>query len=137
MTTGCISLEHPPFKTTSSNAKLCAATRYSSYNNRWSDHVIEINQGRLRFTLKGDQPLDSKTQVDDDQWHHVLTTVGPGGQQLFVDGSLQSTGTLKQRSTSSNRLGFDLGPGSEPATVAFDQLQIYSRVVLPSEISEN
>jgi hypothetical protein len=43
-------------------------------------------------------------------WHHVVTTVGAGGQRLHVDGNPIATGTLAKRTCTSNRLGLDLGP---------------------------
>lgn len=121
------------FRTTAANARLCAATRYSSYNNRWSDHVVELEQGLLRFALKGDEPLYTKTKLNDGNWHHVITTVGPGGQRLHVDGQLIATGKLVRRTHTSNRLGLDLGPGGGNAVVTFDELQILGRALSAEE----
>jgi len=121
------------FKTTAANVRLCAATRYSSYNNRWSDHVIELDHGLLRFALLGDDPLHSTTQLNDDRWHHVVTTVGPGGQRLHVDGQRIATGKLARRIRTSNRLGLDLGPGAGHAVVTLDEVKIHGRAVTPTE----
>jgi mannan endo-1,4-beta-mannosidase len=112
------------FKTTADNLRLCEATRYSSYNNRWSDHVIELEKGRLRFALKGDQPLSTTAKLNDGQWHHVITTVGPGGQQLHVDGQHIANGRLPRRTQTSNRLGLDLGPGDGTGVVTLDELRV-------------
>jgi hypothetical protein len=112
------------FKTTAENIRLCAAKRYTSYNNRWSDHVIELEKGLLRFSLKDDAPLYSKTKLNDGNWHHVITSVGPGGQRLHVDGQLLATGKLPRRAHTSNRLGLDLGPGASEGTVAMDEVRV-------------
>ncbi len=112
------------FKTTAENIRLCAATRYSSYNNRWSDHILELENGLVRFELKDDAPLYSRTKFNDGQWHHVITTVGPGGQRLHVDGQLIATGKLNHRTRASNRLGLDLGPGGSEGSVAIDEVRI-------------
>ena len=115
------------FRTADANVQLCEAKRYSSYNNRWSDHVIALENGALRFALKDDAPLIAPQKLNDGQWHHVVTTVGAGGQRLHVDGRLIATGKLTARTRSSTRLGLDLGPGDSKGTVAFDSLRILGR----------
>ncbi len=122
------------FNTTSTHTRLCAATRYSSYNNRWSDHVIDLEAGLLRFALRGDEPLVSKSKVNDGRWHYVVTTVGPGGQRLHLDGQLIASGKLARRAFTTNRLGLDLGPGSNDATVQLDQVEIIARALEANEI---
>ena len=104
------------FKTTAKDVRLCEAKRYSSYNNRWSDHVVSLYQGQVRFQLQGDQAIETPGTFNDGQWHHVVTTVGPGGQRLHVDGKLLATGKLAKRTKTSNRLGLDLGPGGARAS---------------------
>ena len=121
-------------KTDSPNTRLCEARRYSSYNNRWSDHVVALENGKLRFTLAGDAPLESEGKVNDGQWHHVVTTVGPPGQRLYLDGKLLGTGKLTRRTRDSNRLGLDLGPGHSSSTVVFDTVQVFGRALTDKEI---
>jgi len=123
------------FKTTAKDVRLCEARRYSSYNNRWSDHVVSLNQGKVRFQLHGDQALETPGTFNDGQWHHVVTTVGPGGQRLHVDGQLIATGKLAKRLKTSNRLGLDLGPGEVAATVAMDEVTIFARSLTPAEVA--
>jgi hypothetical protein len=122
------------FKTTAPNVRLCEAKRYSSYNNRWSDHIVSVEGGKLRFQLQGDAPLETSGPVNDGRWHHVVTTVGPGGQRLHVDGQLIATGKLAQRTRVSNRLGLDLGPGGGQGTVAIDDLSVFGRSLSDREI---
>ena len=122
------------FKTTASNVRLCEAKRYSSYNNRWSDHIVSVEGGKLRFQLQGDGPLETSGPVNDGQWHHVVTTVAPGGQRLHVDGQRIATGKLAQRTRVSNRLGLDLGPGGGQGTVAIDDLSVFGRSLSEREI---
>lgn len=124
------------FKTTSRNVRLCEAKRYSSYNNRWSDHVVSVDGGKVRFQLQGDKPLESADGFNDGQWHHVVTTVGSGGQRLHVDAKLIGTGKLTRRTRTSNRLGLDLGPGGGDATVAIDELRVLGRALAPNEIDK-
>jgi hypothetical protein len=124
------------FKTTAADAQLCEAKRYSSYNNRWSDHVLLLVGGNLQFRLKGDVPITSAGKVNDGEWHHSVTTVGPGGQKLYLDGKLVGTGKLSRRMTSSNRLGLDLGPGPGHGTVTFDEVRILGAVPSADEIGK-
>jgi len=122
------------FKTTAKDVQLCQAKRYSSYNNRWSDHIVSIVAGKVRFTLQGDEPLETADVFNDGKWRHVVTTVGDGGQRLHLDGKLIATGSLVKRTKTSNRLGFDLGPGGANATVAIDELKILGRGLTDTEI---
>jgi len=122
------------FRTNDESARLCEAKRYSSYNNRWSDHVVAIAGGKLEFRLAGDAPLASAAKVNDGEWHHAVSSVGPAGQQLFLDGKLVGTGKLTRRTRDSNRLGLDIGPGGGAAAVAFDSLRVLGRAPTADEV---
>jgi hypothetical protein len=122
------------FKTTAPNVRLCETKRYSSYNNRWSDHIVSMDGGKVRFQLQGDNALETPGTFNDGQWHHIVTAVGPGGQRLHVDGRLIATGKLAQRTRSSNRLGLDLGPGGGHATVAIDELHVCGHALAHEDI---
>jgi hypothetical protein len=124
------------FKTTAQDVRLCEASRYSSYNNRWSDHIVSLADGKVRFVLQGDQPLETADRFNDDRWHQVVTTVGPGGQRLHVDGRLIATGRLVKRTKTSNRLGLDLGPGDGNATVTIDEMKVFARDLPERDIAE-
>jgi len=123
------------FKTAAVDVQLCEAKRYSSYNNRWSDHVVRVEGGKLQFVLVGDNPLWTEGKVNDGQWHHVVTSVGAGGQKLYLDGRLIGTGKLARRTRTSNRLGLDLGPGGAAGTAAFDELRVLGRVPTAEEVN--
>ena len=123
------------FKTTAPDARLCEARRYSSYNNRWSDHVISVASGRIRFQLQGDRALKSAETCNDGAWHQVTTTVGVGGQRLYLDGKLMDTGNLSKRTKTSNRLGLDLGPGVAHAQVAIDEVRVFGRALPETEVA--
>lgn len=124
------------FKTTAENLRLCEARRYSSYNNRWSDHVVSVQNGRVRFQLQGDAALESSARFNDGQWHCLVTTVEPGGQRLYVDSQLQGTGKLAKRLKASNRLGLDLGPGGGLGHVAIDEAKVFGRDLTENEIAQ-
>lgn len=122
------------FKTSAPDVRLCEAKRYTSYNNRWSDHTIALAGGKVRFALQGDQPLETPERLNDGQWHRVVTTVGSGGQRLHVDGKLIATGKLTRRTKTSNRLGLDLGPGGGEGVVAMDGLKVLGRALTDAEL---
>lgn len=123
------------FKTTDANLRLCEARRYSSYNNRWSDHVVALEGGKLQFRLQGDAPLQTVASYNDGGWHRVVTTVGEGGQRLYVDGKPSGAGKLVARTRTSNRLGLDLGPGGGRGVVAIEEVLILSRALTEREVS--
>ena len=108
-----------------------AATLAAIDNCRAFIRKTQLDDGAFRFALKGDAPLCTGTPLNDDQWHHVLTTVGPGGQRLYVDGRIVATGRLAGRTHTSNRLGLDLGPGGDVAVVSLDEVRVYGRAMPP------
>ena len=115
---------------------LCEPKRHSSYNNRWSDHVVSLAGGKLQFRLHGDKPLETREALNDGHWHHVVTTVAAGGQRLHVDGKLIATGTLTKRNKTSSRLGLDLGPGRSHARVTIDERKIFGHNLTEAEITK-
>lgn len=122
------------FKTAAKEARLCEAKRYSSYNNRWNDHIVSLEGGKVRFQLCGDQALETLGVFNDHQWHQVVTTVGAGGQRLHVDGKLIGVGKLSKRTRTSHRLGLDLGPGNGTAVVAIDHVRVFGRCLTTQEV---
>ena len=83
----------------------------------------------------GYDPGSPTFAVNDGQWHHVVTTVGAGGQRLHVDGQIIATGKLTARTHTSNRLGLDLGPGDTSGRVALDELRIHGNALTGREIA--
>ena len=123
------------FKTAAADVRLCEAKRYSSYNNRWSDHLLTVEGGKLVFRLRGDDPVVTPAAVNDGRWHHAVSTVGQGGQRLYLDGKLLGAGKLARRTTTSNRLGLDIGPGPGRGSVTFDDVQVLGAVPSPAEVA--
>ena len=65
-----------------------------------------------------------------------MTTVGSGGQRLYLDGKLIGAGKLSKRKKASNRLGLDLGPGGGDAQVTLDEVRIFGRAFLEAEVTK-
>lgn len=124
------------FMTTAKNIQLCEAKRYSSYNNRWSDHSLLLEDGKLKFRLRGAKELVSQLESSDGKWHHALSTVGKDGHKLYLDGKLIDSGDMSQRTTTSNRLGLDIGPGIGNGTVSFDEVVILGKVLSDTEVHQ-
>jgi len=57
-------------------------------SNSYDRHVYMDENGRVSFGLWTGQEsvLTSPTPLNDGQWHQVVSTMGPEGMQLFVDG---------------------------------------------------
>lgn len=53
-----------------------------------------LEDKKLRFRLKRTEDHASPIHSSDGQWHHVVTCVGSGGQQLYLDGELIGTGEI-------------------------------------------
>ncbi|OFI38958.1 hypothetical protein BIU82_16780 [Arthrobacter sp. SW1] len=57
--------------------------------------VYMSNTGRLYFGVRPDggtrQTINTTGSYNNNQWHHVVATLGPNGMQLFVDGVLQAS----------------------------------------------
>lgn len=77
------------FKTATPGGKIIgfgdSATGTSSNYDR---HVYMAPDGRVVFGVHpgGVRTVASAARYDDDQWHHVVATLGPTGQTLYVDG---------------------------------------------------
>jgi PKD repeat protein len=62
-------------------------------------NVYMDNAGRIFFGVRpGGSPgvpttVNTTTSYNDDQWHHIVATLGPDGMQLFVDGVLAANRT--------------------------------------------
>lgn len=123
------------FKTVDADVPLCEARRYSSYNNRWSDHLLLVERGHLQYRLRDAESITTSNRVDDGQWHHVVSTVGSEGHTLYLDGQEVGSGKMTRRSTSSNRLGLDLGPGTGKGTVAIDEVVVLGKVPDREEVT--
>jgi hypothetical protein len=70
---------------------------------------IGSNDGRIEFNEQVsnvDNAIQSSTQVDDGQWHHIAVVRGASGDatKLYVDGVLDATGSANRNFDSSDTL---------------------------------
>ncbi|MFJ5550900.1 DNRLRE domain-containing protein [Streptomyces sp. NPDC093225] len=71
----------------------------------YDKHVYMTNDGRIVFGIYNGatRTITTPDAFNDDKWHHVVATQGPGGMVLYVDG--QSKGTLPH-TTNQNIAGY-------------------------------
>jgi PKD repeat protein len=65
----------------------------NAVNNAHDRHVYMTDAGKIIFGVWTDsaQTVVSPGSYNDGRWHHIVTTLGPKGLQLFVDGALVSS----------------------------------------------
>ena len=88
------------FKTTTSrggkiigygNGRPRTDTYAANVSTSYDKQVYMDNTGRLNFGVKASgatQVLRTGAALNDNAWHHVVATQGPGGMRLYVDGAL-------------------------------------------------
>ncbi|MFD9305079.1 DNRLRE domain-containing protein [Streptomyces sp. NPDC060048] len=83
------------FKTgTTRGGKLLGfGSNQSRTSEQYDKHVYMTNDGRLVFGVYTGATRTIKTAAayNDNQWHHVVATQGPGGMTLYVDGVQKGT----------------------------------------------
>jgi PKD repeat protein len=120
-------------------------------NNRTGDsssydrHVYMDNNGRINFGVYtgNTQVVTSGASYNDDQWHHVVASMGPAGMQLYVDSKKVAARTDTTAGQAFNgywRVGGDnIGgwpnqPASKFFAGAIDDVAVYSSVLTRQQI---
>ncbi|RWZ59707.1 PKD domain-containing protein [Labedella populi] len=120
-------------------------------NNRTGDstsydrHVYMDNSGRINFGVYtgNTRVVTSGASYNDDQWHHVVASMGPAGMQLYVDSkkvASRADTTAGQAFTGYWRVGGDNVGGwpNQPASKFFagaiDDVAVYSSVLTRQQI---
>jgi hypothetical protein len=119
------------FKTIESDGRLFAACRRSPYNAKWSDHQIDLSDGKVTFKVSGQPAIVTAAKLNDGAWHQVVTTIGGATRdsRLYIDGQLIGTGALAARQLLTNRLGANLGG----AAASFADFRCYGRALTAAE----
>ncbi|WP_374772434.1 DNRLRE domain-containing protein [Streptomyces sp. NBC_01310] len=62
-------------------------------SNQYDKHIYMTNDGRLVYGVYtgATRTITTSGAYNDDQWHHVVATQGPGGMTLYVDGVQRGT----------------------------------------------
>jgi PKD repeat protein len=108
-------------------------------------HVYMDNSGRLTFGVYtgSSQTITSGSSYNDDQWHHVVATLGANGMQLYVDSKKVASRTDTTagqpfngywRIGGDNLGGWPNGPQSNYFAGAIDDVAVYSSVLTRQQI---
>jgi len=135
---------------TSSGGKIIGFGNRSSGNSTAADRHLYIgSDGRVRFGVNpagGSRTVSSISSITDNNWHHVVGTLGGGVMTLYVDGQQvgQLTGVpLAQNYTGFWRVGGDNLSGwtSRPSNDYFngsiDEAAVYPRALTAAEVAQN
>ena len=79
------------FRTSASSGKIIGFGNSANASNSTTyDRHLYLNGGRVYWGVAdgGNRTIQSSTGMNNNQWHHVVGTVGPAGMSLFVDGQL-------------------------------------------------
>ncbi len=62
-------------------------------SNQYDKHLYMTNDGRLVYGVYtgATRTITTAGSYNDDRWHHVVATQGPGGMVLYVDGAQKGT----------------------------------------------
>lgn len=129
-------------KSTASGANQYLVDKYSGA----SGYLLYFNSaGKAAFDGKGTGGSyftsgPSTTSVNDGQWHYITgaTTLGVGGWKVYVDGVLESGGSLPNGSSLANGANLAIGGyGSSFSNVEIDDVSIWNKELSLSEIQFN
>ncbi|MGW0393721.1 DNRLRE domain-containing protein [Streptomyces sp. NPDC003042] len=115
-------------------------------SNRYDKHVYMTNDGRLVYGVYTGAfrtiTTGATERYNDDRWHHVVATQGPGGMTLYVDGVQKGTLNVTAHENFSGfwRVGGDgLGgwpdrPTSEHWAGQLDETAVYPGVLSAAQV---
>ncbi|WP_394274727.1 PKD domain-containing protein [Luteococcus sp.] len=111
-------------------------TGLSSHYDR---HTWMDPEGRLHFGVYsgGFRTVDSAKAYNDGKWHHVVSSMGPNGMQMFVDGELVGTNPTATAEDFAGywRVGGDsTWSGSPWFAGAMDETAVYGQVLSADQV---
>jgi PKD repeat protein len=115
-----------------------------STSGSYDRHMYMLDNGKVRWGVYNGNTvtIDSTNALNDNQWHHVVTTFGPDGMKLYVDGQLNATNgnTSAQNYTGYWKLGGDNTWGGNSQSYFLgdvDEVAVYSKVLPLKEIEKH
>ena len=111
-------------------------------------HLYLADDGSFHFGIYPAETrvISSGSGYDDDQWHHVVATMGEDGIRLYVDGSevdARTDGTVAQNYEGYWRIGGDSlsnwpnRPSSDNFSGWVDEVAIYPHVISPATVLQH
>ncbi|MCX5195137.1 DNRLRE domain-containing protein [Streptomyces sp. NBC_00249] len=116
-------------------------------SSQYDKHIYMTNDGRLVYGVYtgATRTVTTAASYNDNQWHHVVATQGPGGMTLYVDGAQKGTLNVTTHENFSGywRVGFDgLGgwpdrPTSEHWAGQLDETAVYPAVLSAAQVQNH
>ncbi|GLV82245.1 hypothetical protein Slala03_19340 [Streptomyces lavendulae subsp. lavendulae] len=116
-------------------------------SSQYDKHVYMTDDGRLVYGVYtgATRTITTAASYNDDKWHHVVATQGPGGMTLYVDGAQKGTLNVTTHENFSGywRVGFDgLGgwpdrPTSEHFAGLIDETAVYPGVLSAAQVQNH
>jgi hypothetical protein len=113
-------------------------------SSQYDKHIYMTNDGRLVYGVYtgATRTITTTGAYNDNRWHHVVATQGPGGMTLYVDGAQKGTLNVTTHENFSGywRVGFDgLGgwpdrPTSEHWAGLLDETAVYPAVLSAAQV---
>ncbi|MFD7624960.1 DNRLRE domain-containing protein [Streptomyces sp. NPDC059851] len=114
---------------------------------QYDKHVYMTNDGRLVYGVYtgATRTITTTGTYNDDKWHHVVATQGPGGMTLYVDGVQRGTLAVTAHENYSGYWhagGDSLGgwpnrPTSEFWAGQLDETAVYGSVLSPAQVQNH
>ncbi len=135
--------------TTTSGGKIIGyGTAQTGNSNSYDRHTYMDNAGRVWFGVYSGavRTVNSTTAFNDGQWHHVVSSLGPAGMALYIDGKLigkRSDTTKGQAYQGVWRIGGDNLNGwpGLPTSYYFngtiDEVAVYPRALEATEVEDH
>ena len=132
--------------TTTSGGKILGfGNQQTTGSGSYDRHVYMDNSGRIVYGVydNGTRTLNTTKSYNDGQWHQIVTSLGPDGMTLYVDGlrvATRSDTTKGQPYTGYWKVGGDSLGGwpSQPASSTFngsiDEVAIYPTVLTKDQV---
>jgi hypothetical protein len=131
------------FKTTGGGKIVGFGDRTGTSNSANYDRHLYVSNGRVMWGVFDgtNRILQSGTGMNNGAWHHVVGTVGPSGQFLYVDGNLvaSASSVVKGgRYWGYWRIGGDATwSGNQNFSGDIDEVAVYKTVLSPAVIAQH
>ncbi|MEU7731256.1 DNRLRE domain-containing protein [Streptomyces sp. NPDC040724] len=116
-------------------------------SNQYDKHIYMTNDGRLVYGVYtgATRTVTTSAAYNDNQWHHVVASQGPGGMTLYVDGAQKGTLNVTTHENFSGYWhagGDSLGgwpdrPTSEYWAGTLDETAVYPTVLSAAQVQHH
>ncbi|MFJ3723529.1 DNRLRE domain-containing protein [Streptomyces sp. NPDC090045] len=116
-------------------------------SNQYDKHIYMTNDGRLVYGVYtgATRTVTTSAAYNDNQWHHVVASQGPGGMTLYVDGAQKGTLNVTTHENFSGYWhagGDSLGgwpdrPSSEYWAGTLDETAVYPTVLSAAQVQHH